>query len=135
MVHFSKFHLPLFSNFELWHRYKSLLPSAKGLSIYFYAESSPSHISTKPESNIVIPMHHDNWCCMLAWLDILYHELQCLVAAWTLEVLCIYVLRSQKGLARCHYCHITSWLFWQSVGIWDILLLFTSWLCHWYEWI
>ena len=31
--------------------------------------------------------------------------------------------------------HIMSWSFWQSVGIWDILLLLASWLCHWYEWI
>ena len=38
-----------------------------------------------------------------SWLDLLYHELQCLVAAWTLEVLCIYVLRSQKGLARYQF--------------------------------
>ena len=45
---------------ELWHRCKSLLPSVKGLSIYFYDESSPSHISTRPESNIVITMHYDN---------------------------------------------------------------------------
>ena len=28
---------------ELWHLYKSLLPSTKGLSIYFYVESSPSY--------------------------------------------------------------------------------------------
>ena len=27
---------------ELWHLYKSLLPSAKGLSIYFYVASPPS---------------------------------------------------------------------------------------------
>ena len=31
------------SKLELWHLYKSLLPSAKGLSIYFYVESSPSY--------------------------------------------------------------------------------------------
>ena len=42
---------------KLWHRCKSLLPSAKGLSIYFYVESPPSLTSTRPESNIVIPMH------------------------------------------------------------------------------
>ena len=36
------------------------------------------------------------------WLDIFYHELQCLVSPWSLKVLCIYVLRSQKGLARYH---------------------------------
>ena len=29
------------SKIELWYLYKSLLPSAKGLSIYFYVESSP----------------------------------------------------------------------------------------------
>ena len=31
------------SKIELWHLYKSLLPSAKGLSIYFYVESSSSY--------------------------------------------------------------------------------------------
>ena len=30
---------------ELWHLCKSLLPSVKGLSIYFYVVSSPSKIS------------------------------------------------------------------------------------------
>ena len=37
------------------------------------------------------------------WLDHFYHELQCLVIPWSLKVLCIYVLRSQKGLARYHF--------------------------------
>ena len=36
------------------------------------------------------------------WPDLFYHELQCLVSPWSLKVLCIYVLRSQKGLARYH---------------------------------
>ena len=36
------------------------------------------------------------------WLDLFYHELQCLASPWSLKVLCIYVLRSQKGLARYH---------------------------------
>ena len=36
------------------------------------------------------------------WLDLFYHELQCLVSSWSLKVLCIYVLRSQKGPARYH---------------------------------
>ena len=31
------------SKLKLWHLYKSLLPSAKGLSIYFYVESSSSY--------------------------------------------------------------------------------------------
>ena len=37
------------------------------------------------------------------WLDLFYHELQCLVSPWSLKVLCIYVLRSQNGLARYHF--------------------------------
>ena len=36
------------------------------------------------------------------WLDLFYHELQCLVSPWSLKVLCKYVLRSQNGLARYH---------------------------------
>ena len=36
------------------------------------------------------------------WLDLFCHELQCVVSAWSSGVLCIYVLRSQKGLARYH---------------------------------
>ena len=36
------------------------------------------------------------------WLDLFYHELQCLVSPWFSGVLCIYVLQSQKGLARYH---------------------------------
>ena len=44
----------------------------------------------------------------MTWLDLFYHELQCLVSPWSLKVLCIYVLLSQKGLARYHlvisYC-------------------------------
>ena len=35
-------------------------------------------------------------------MDLFYHELQCLVSPWSLKVLCIYVLLSQKGLARYH---------------------------------
>ena len=33
----------LYFKTELWYLYKSLLPSANGLSIYFYAESSSSY--------------------------------------------------------------------------------------------
>ena len=36
------------------------------------------------------------------WLDLFYHEFQFPVSPWSWEVLCIYVLRSQKGLARYH---------------------------------
>ena len=46
---------------------------------------------------IVINVH---WLWL--WLDLFCHELQCLVSPWSLKVLCIYVLWSQKGLARYH---------------------------------
>ena len=46
---------------------------------------------------IVINLH---WVSL--WLDLFYHELQCLVSPWSSKVLCIYILRSQKGLARYH---------------------------------
>ena len=42
-----------------------------------------------------------HWVWM--WMDLFYHELQCLVSPWSSGVLCIYVLRSQKGLARYHF--------------------------------
>ena len=45
-VYRSKCYSSLFK-IELWHLYKSLLPSAKGLSIYFYVVSSPSKTSTR----------------------------------------------------------------------------------------
>ena len=35
-----------------------------------------------------------NLCWVWLWLDLFYHELQCLVSPWSLKVLCIYVLRS-----------------------------------------
>ena len=48
-------------------------------------------------ASITINLH---WVWL--WLDLFYHELQCLVSPWSSNVLCIYVLRSQKGLARYH---------------------------------
>ena len=44
----------------------------------------------------------------MTWLDLFYHDLQCLVSPWSSKMLCISVLRSQKGLARYHLvisCH------------------------------
>ena len=43
-----------------------------------------------------------NLCCVWLWLDLFYHELQCLVSPWSLKVLCIFVLWSHKGLAGYH---------------------------------
>jgi hypothetical protein len=56
------FYLYLFL-FELWHLYKSLLPSAKGLSIYFMQfflfESPSSLIKHQLGSTMIILVH---WC-------------------------------------------------------------------------
>ena len=90
------------SKIELWHLYKSLLPSAKGLSIYFYVESSPFLLKAPAGEHTVICIHYYWFILGMTWLDLFYHELQCLVSPWSLKVLCIYVLRSQKGLARYH---------------------------------
>ena len=87
---------------ELWHLYKSLLPSAKGLSIYFYVESSPFLLKAPAGEHTVICIHYYWFILGMTWLDLFYHELQCLVSPWSLKVFCIYVLRSQKGLARYH---------------------------------
>ena len=93
----------LYYKTELWHLYKSLLPSAKGLSIYFHVESpslllkSTSWRAPLSFACITISLH---WVWL--WLDLFYHELQFPVSPWSLKVLCIYVLRSQKGLARYH---------------------------------
>ena len=51
----------------------------------------------------VICIHYYWFILGMTWLDLFYHELQCLVSPWSLKVLCIYVLRSQKGLARYHF--------------------------------
>ena len=40
---------------ELWHLCKSLLPSAKGLSIYFYVVSSPSQKSARTREHYCHP--------------------------------------------------------------------------------
>ena len=54
------------------------------------------------ESTTVICIHYYWFRLGMTWLDLFYHELQCLDSPWSLKVLCIYVLRSQKGLARYH---------------------------------
>ena len=92
----------LYFKTELWHLYKSLLPSAKGLSIYFYVESSPFLLKAPAGEHTVVCIHYYWFILGMTWLDLFYHELQCLVSPWSLKVLCIYVLRSQKGLARYH---------------------------------
>ena len=93
----------LYFKTEIWHLYKSLLLSAKGLPIYFYVESSPFLLKAPAGEHTVIFIHYYWFILGMTWLDLFYHQLQCLVSPWSLKVLCIYVLRSQKELARYHF--------------------------------
>ena len=87
---------------ELWHLFKSLLPSAKGLSIYFYVASSPVLLkSTRWKAHchlhslLLVYIGYDLTGSLLPWITMFSQSL-------LFKVLCIYVLRSQKGLARYH---------------------------------
>ena len=122
----------LYFKTELWHLYKSLLPSAKGLSIYFYVESSPFLLKAPAGEHTVVCIHYYWFILGMTWLDLFYHELQCLVSSWSLKVLCIYVLRSERA-SEIPFCYIMLWLFWESVVIQVLLLWLASWLCYWYE--
>ena len=70
----------LYFKIELWHLYKSLLPSAKGLSIYFYVDHPPVIKKHPLESTSVICIHYYWFILGMTRLDIFYHELQCLVS-------------------------------------------------------
>ena len=92
----------------------SILKSSSGTSTnpcfpqrraYLFTFMSSHHPLIKKhqlESTAVICIHYYWFILGMTWLDLFYHELQCLVSPWSLKVLCIYVLRSQKGLARYH---------------------------------
>ena len=76
------------------------------------------------------------------WLDLFYHELQCLVSPWSSKVLCIYVLQSQKELARyydcfeevlsseiCYYCSLVDYAIdmsnyetWELLQMWLVMI-------------
>ena len=101
-VYRSKYNLSLFQN-------RALAP----LQIPASLCEEPSHLllcwvitlllkSTSWRAQLSFAFITINLCWVWLWLDLFYHELQCLVSPWSLKVLCIYVLRSQKGLARYH---------------------------------
>ena len=48
----------LYFKIELWHLYKSLLLSVKGLSIYLYAESSPFLLKAPVGEHTVVCIHY-----------------------------------------------------------------------------
>ena len=77
-------------------------PLRRAYLFTFYVESSPFLLKAPAGEHTVICIHYYWFILGMTWLDLFYHELQCLVSPWSLKVLCIYVLRSQKGLARYH---------------------------------
>ena len=130
-------------SFELWHHCKSMLPSAKGLSIYFYVIYfmlfyfycwvSPSCTRRQSWEHYCHPyaLSIVNVVCimtgsLLPWITMFS---RCLNFGGALH-LC-FAVSERASEIPCY--HIISWLFWQIVGIWDMLLLLASWLCHWYE--
>ena len=68
----------------------------------FMLSHHPSYWKAPAGEHTVICIHYYWFILGMTWLDLFYHELQYLVSPWSLKVLCIYVLRSQKGLARYH---------------------------------
>ena len=125
--------LNLYFKIELWHLYKSLLPSAKGLSIYFYAESSSSYEKAPVgehcchlHSLLLVYIGYDLTWSLLPWITM---SIQSLIFKGALH-LCFAVSERASEIPSCY---IISWLFWESVVIRDLLLLLASWLCHWHE--
>ena len=106
-VHVSKFHLPLFLKTWAWHLCKPLLPSAKGLSIYFYVVSSPSQISVRTWEHCC---HADALCvanvgCImtgsfLPWITMFSHYLKFGGAPH----LCFAVLERASEVPLLSYC-------------------------------
>ena len=126
-------------SFELWHLCKSMLPSAKGLSIYFYVIYFYCWVITFSYKHQTWELYcHSHALCIVNVVCIMTGSLlpwitmfsRCLNFGGALH-LCFAV---SERASEIPCCHIISWLFWQSVGIWDILLLLASWLCHWCEW-
>ena len=129
----SKYYLSLFQNSSSGTSANPCFPLRRAYLFTLMQSHYPLIKSTNWRTPLSFVCIVINWYWVWLWLDLYCHELQCLVGPWYSWMLCIYVLRSQKGLARYHYCHIISWLVWQHVAVWDTLLLLASWLCHWYE--
>ena len=119
---------------ELWHLCKSLLPSAKGLSIYFYVVSPPSKTSAETEQSTVVMIYAlciaNVGCIMtgsfLPWITMFSC---CLNFGGALH-LCFAVSERASEIPLLSYyimivlttcCHLRY------------LIIPTSWLCHWYE--
>ena len=98
----SKYYLSLFQNLSSGTSANPCFPLRRAYLFNFMLSHHPLIKKHQLESTAVICMHcyYLHWVWL--WLDLFCHELQCLVSPWSSGVLCIYVLQSQKGLARYH---------------------------------
>ena len=123
----------LYFKIELWHLYKSLLPTTKGLSICFLCwviilliKSTSWRAHCHLHSLLLVYFGYDLTRSLLPWITI---SSQPLIFKGALH-LCFAVLERASEVPSCY---IIFWLFWESVIIRVLLLLLASWLCHWYE--
>ena len=121
------------SKIELWHLYKSLLPFAKGLSIYFYVESSPFLLKSTRwrahchlHSLLLVYIGYDLTGSLLPWITMFSRSL---IFKGALH-LCFAV---SERASEIPFCYIMLWLFWESAVIRVLLLWLASWLFYWYE--
>ena len=72
-------------------------PLRRAYLFTFMLSYHPLIKSTSRRAMMTFPFITINLYWVWLWLDLFCHELQCLASPWSLKVLCIYVLRSQKG--------------------------------------
>ena len=98
----SKYYLSLFQKSSSATSTNPYFPLRRAYLFTFMLSRHPLIKSTSWRAQLSFAFITVNLYRVWLWLDLFYHELQCLVSPWSLKVLCIYVLRSQKGLARYH---------------------------------
>ena len=113
--------------------WQPLLPSAKGLSIYFYVESSPFLLKItrwrahcRLHSLWLVYIGYDLTGSLLPWITLFS---QSLIFKGALH-LCFAV---SERASEIPFWYVMLWLFWESVVIRVLLLSLASWLCYWYE--
>ena len=99
----SKYYLSLFQKSSFGTSTNPCFPLWRAYLFTFMLSHHPLIKSTSWRALLSFASITINLCWVWLWLDLFYHELQCLVSPWSLKVICIYVLRSQKGLARYHF--------------------------------
>ena len=119
--------LSLFSKLELWHLCKSMLPSAKGLSIYVRLAKAPirehlCHFYALLLTVLSVTMTGSS----LPWITMFS---QPLVFEGALH-LCFAVSERASELPSIHTVHVVLI---EVLTFEACYYLLASWLCHWYE--